>query len=172
MSGSLPIKNCSRVLSAFEGLRERRQQHQRLGVAARQSNRAMQRDNRLAGAGRSRDPRRPGVAALDELALRRMQKHRPFRPRKVERAFQLLDIGQHPEAALRVRMGERVGGCGGWCRDRRGPTSRQVQQRLGRLLRQAIGYIEQRILGRLTHRIEPFDWDAVSQQHVIGYANE
>src|SRR5437660_743490 len=35
-----------------------------------------------------------------------MQKDRPFLPWEVERAFQLLDIGQHPETAQRIVMAD------------------------------------------------------------------
>src|SRR5437868_4458624 len=85
-----------------QGLRERRQQHPSTRLATCQRDGAMERDNSLSGACRPRDPRRPGVAAVDELTLRRMQKDRPSLPRKIERAFQFLDIRQHPEPALRV----------------------------------------------------------------------
>src|SRR5260370_27207736 len=94
-----------------QGFRESRQQYPRLRVAARQGDCAMQRDDGLAGPGRPGDSSRPGVAAFDELPLRRMQKDRPFFPWELERAFQLLDVDQHPETALRVGMAERIGGC-------------------------------------------------------------
>jgi hypothetical protein len=54
-------------------------------------------------------PRRAAVVALDELALRRVQEDRPLLPRVLERALQLLDVGEHAEAALGVRVLERVG---------------------------------------------------------------
>jgi hypothetical protein len=72
----------------------------------------MQRDDGLAGAGRAGDSRRPGIAALDQLPLRRVEEDRPFLPRIVECALQLLEIGHDAEAALRVGMGEGIGARG------------------------------------------------------------
>ena len=78
-------------------------------MGPRQVHGTMQRHDRLACAGRSRDARRPVIVAHDELPLLGMQEDRPLVPRGIEGALQLLDARHHPEAPLRIWMLERVG---------------------------------------------------------------
>ena len=84
-----------------------------------------------------------------------MQEDRPFLPWVIERAFQLLNIGQNPETALRIGVGEGVG----LLRHRSWPfrrrSSREIEESFGRLLRQLVDDVEQRILVYPPHRIEP-----------------
>jgi hypothetical protein len=75
----------------------------------REPNGVVQPDDCLAGPGRSGAARRPVVVALDNSALRRMQKDSPLLPGIIERALQFLDVGQHAETPLRVRMREGGG---------------------------------------------------------------
>ena len=148
-------------------LRERRQQHVSLRIRSCQMNGAVQRDDGLARACRPRNPRGAGEGALDQRALRRVQKHRPLVPRVVEGAAQLFDIGQHAEAALRVGMREGVGFYGG----RRGRLGRladgEFQQRLLRFLRQVRDDVEQRVLGRSAHIVDPLLGHAERHQFVF-----
>jgi hypothetical protein len=139
-------------------------------MVPRQSDSPMQGDDRLAGSGRARDARRPAIAPIDQPALRRMKKDCPFLPRVVERPFQLLDIGQDPEAALRIGMGKRVD------RRRRRPfrrrPGREIEERLSRLLWQMAGDIEQRMLVRGPHGAEPLERHAITKQCLVGDASE
>jgi hypothetical protein len=128
----------------------------------------MQRHDRLACARTAAYPGGSVVAAVHEPTLRRMQEDRPFIPRVVECAFELLDIRQHAEPALRVGMGERIGLDRRPFRHRRGRAGRQVQQGLGSLLRQAFGNVEQRILVGLADLAEPLGRHAVAEQHLVG----
>jgi len=91
-----------------------------LSLAPRQRDGAVKRDDRLAGAGGTRYPRRAAVGALDQAALRRVQEDRPFLPRIVQRPFQFLEIGQNAEPALRIGMLEPLG-VNSW-RDKNGPA--------------------------------------------------
>jgi hypothetical protein len=150
-----------------EGLRERGQQHPRPRIPTRQHHRAVKRDDRLAGAGRARDARRAGVVAIDHAALRRVQKDRPFVPRVFEGAFQLLDIGQDTEAALRVGVAERIGLDRRRRWNLRRSAGRQVQQRLARFLRQVIGEVEQGVLGRAAHFTDSFGRHPIGEEHSI-----
>ena len=68
----------------------------------------LKRDHGLAGARRAGDTRRTGKAALDDVALRGMQEHRPFLPRVLERGFEFRHVVDHAEATQRIRMGERA----------------------------------------------------------------
>ena len=86
-----------------------RQQHPGVRIRPSQEDRAMQRNDGLAGTGRTRHPRWTAVIALNQSALRRMKEDRPFVPGIVERALQFLDVGHHAEAALGVGMRERIG---------------------------------------------------------------
>ena len=53
---------------------------------------------------------------LPPTALRRVEKDNPFLPGIVQGACQFLDIGHDPEAALGIRVLERIGdrGLQGW----------------------------------------------------------
>jgi hypothetical protein len=167
MSGSFPIRVRSRARNAFASAFEGGQQHAGSGVAARQRHGAVQRHDGLAGAGAAADPRGSVVVALNEPPLHRVQEHRPFVPRVIERPLQFLDIGQHTEPPLRVGVGEGIGLDRGALRHRRHGTGCQVQERLGRLLRQVIGDLEQRILGGAPHGVEPIAGYAIAEQRVV-----
>ena len=153
-------------------LREGRQQHACLRVSPGQGNRPVQCHDRLARARTAAYPGGSVVVALDEPPLRRMQEDRPFVPRVIERPFEFLDIGQHAEPALRVGMGERIGLDRRPFRHRRGRAGRQVQQRLGSLLRQAFGDVEQRVLVGSPDLVEPFGRHAVAEQRIVGDPGE
>ena len=134
--------------------------------------RPMERHDGLAGAGRARDTRRAAVFPFDELPLGRVKEDRPLLPRVVERSLQCLHIRHHPEAALRVRMRERIGARHGrHCAVRR-TAGRKLQQRLGGLARQMIGEVEQRVLRRGPHVVQPLDRHAVAEQVVVRRVGE
>ena len=46
---------------------------------------------------------------LDILKLFRVQEHRPFLSREVERTLQFLDVGENPESTLRIGMRKWIG---------------------------------------------------------------
>ena len=93
---------------AREGVAEGREQHSRIGIGPREVRGSVQRDHRLAGAGRAGDARRAVEVPLDDRLLCGVQEDRPPLPRIVERAGQLFHVRHHAEAALRVGMLERV----------------------------------------------------------------
>ena len=102
-----------------------------------------------------------------------MQEDHPLLPRIFEGAPQFLVIGHHPEAALRVWMGERVGIRGRAGRPLRRAAGGQLQQRLGGLRRQMTGQRQQRILaGDLPDVGQPLGGNAVVQQPVVRDAGE
>ena len=68
----------------------------------------MQGDYRFSRAGGTGDTSRPVIVALDPLTLCGMKKDRPFVPREIEGALQLLHIVHHPETALRIGMRKRI----------------------------------------------------------------
>ena len=112
------------------------------------------------------------VFTLDEPPLRRVQEDRPFVPRVIERAFEFLDIRQHAEPALRVGMSERIGLDRRPFRHLRCCAGRQVQQRLGSLLRQPLGDVEQGVLVGPADLVEPFRRHAIAEQRVVGDPGE
>ena len=148
------------------------QQHAALWMCARQMHRPVKRHDGLAGAGRARDTRRTGVLAFDELPLGRVQEDRPLLPGVVQRPLQRLHVRHHPEAALRVRMRERIGARHGRRRAVRGTAGRKLQQCLGGLARQVVGEVEQRVLRRGPHVVQPLDGHAVAQQIVVRRVGE
>ena len=145
---------------------ERRQQHPRIRVARAPGTTARcSATIVLPVPAEPGDARRAGIVALDPLrAAPGCRKTVHFSHGKFERALQLLDIGHHAEAPLRVGMVERV--------RRRRPAHgtrgvaarRELQQRLGGLGRQVIGQVEQRVLGGLTHVGQPLRRHAVAEQ--------
>ena len=126
----------------------------------------MQRHHRLARAGRADDPGRPVEVALHELALGGVEEHGPVVPRRVERGLQRRLVAHHGEAAARVGVGV---GVGLGCRDaHRGRLAhRGGEHRLLRLVGQVRGDVEHRVLGRLTHRLQPVLGHAPAQQRVV-----
>ena len=123
----------------------------------------MERHDGLAGAGRARDTRRAVVLPFDELPLGRVQEDGPFLPGIVQRPLQGLHVRHHAEAALRVRVRERIGARHGRHRTVRHTAGRKLQQRLGGLAGQVIGEVEQRVLGCGPHVVQPLDRHAVTQ---------
>ena len=88
MLGSLPIRYCSRPFSAFAKAFEKVVNNTRASGWRRAK--ATARWNAtivLPVPADPRDSRWPGIVALDKLALRRVQKDRPFLPWEIERAF-------------------------------------------------------------------------------------
>ena len=152
---------------ARERVAERREQHARLRVRAREVDGAMQRDHRLAGAGRAGDARRASILAIHELLLRGVQEHRPLLPRVVEGSLQRVRVLHDAEAALRVGMGERVGLLVGVNWYARGAARRQLKQCFGGLRREVLGELEERVIGRRAHVGEPFERDAVCEQVLV-----
>ena len=155
-----------------QGLREGREQHACLRVSPGQGNRPVQCHDRLAGAGAAADPGGSVVVTVDQPPLRRMQEDRPFIPGIIERPFEFLDIRQHPESALRIGMGERIGLDRRPFRHRRGRARRQAQEGLGCLLRQPFGDVEQRVFVGLADLAEPFWRHAVAEQRVVSDPGE
>src|ERR1035438_4753607 len=82
------------------------QQHPGVRIGPSEEDGAMQCNDGLARSRRASHPRRAAVIALNQGALRRMQKDRPFVPGVIERAFQFLCVGHGAEAALGVGMCE------------------------------------------------------------------
>ena len=111
-------------------------------------------------------------SAVPRVAFARVQEDRPLLPGIVERPLKGLDVRHHPEATLCVRVGERIGACGGRRTRRRGATGGELQQCLGRFGRQVIGDVEQRILRRRPHVAQPLDRHAVTQQVVVRRTGE
>ena len=112
-------------------------------------------------------PRAPGRrSALDPLTLLGVEEDGPLLPGELEGALQLLDVRHDAEAALRVRVLERVG------RRRRGrharrPAGGQLQQRLRSLAGQAVRQSEQRPR-RPGARRQPLGGHAVAEQLLVG----
>ena len=148
------------------------QQHAALRMCSRQMHRPVERHDGLAGAGRARDARRAAVLPFDELPLGRVQEDRPLLPGVVQRSLQRVHIRHHPEAALRVRVRERIGARDGRRRTVGRTAGRKLQQRLGGLARQVIGEVEQRVLRRGPHVVQPLDRHAVAEQIVVRRAGE
>ena len=148
-------------------IRERREQHAALRMCARQMHRPMERHDGLAGTGRARDTRRAAVLPFDELPLGWVQEDGPLLPGVVQGPLQRLHVRHHPEAALRVRMCERIGARHRRRRAVRRTAGRKLQQRLGGLARQMIGEVEQRVLRRSPHVVQPLDRHAVAQQILV-----
>lgn len=110
-----------------ERLRERRQQHARLRILLREMHSAVERDDRLARSGRTRDARRPVVGSLDDLPLSGMEEHHPLLPWKLQGLLQFLDIRDQSETTLRIRMLERIGARFRRRRDDRRRAGRELQ---------------------------------------------
>ncbi len=134
--------------------------------------RPVERHDGLAGAGRARDARRAAVLPFDKLPLGRVQKDGPLLPGVVERSLQRLHVRYYPEAALRVRMREWIGARHGRHRTVRRTAGCKLQQRLGGLARQVIGEVEERVLCRGPHVVQPLDRHAVAEQVVVRRAGE
>ena len=142
-------------------------------MRAGEMNGAVERHDGLSGAGRARDAGRAAVCVPHDPALRRMQEDRPLLPRELERALQLVGVLHEAEAALRVRVRERVRVGGHSCRALRRAAGGKLQQRLRRLGRQVVGEIEQRVLVRAANVVQPRLGDAVAQQLVVrGFGEE
>jgi hypothetical protein len=184
VTGQGPQPDAQRVC---ERLREGRQQHPCLRVSPGQVNRPVQCHDRFAGARTAAYPGGSVVVAVDEPTLRRMQEDRPFIPRIIERTLQFLDVGDHPEPALRVGMIERVDnrqergtvdteghigpifGCDG---DFGRSAGCESQQGFGGLLRQAFGDIEQGVFIGPADLVEPRGRYAVTEQRIVGDPGE
>lgn len=80
---------------------------------------------------------------LDQLALRRMEEHRPLVPRVFQGAGQFVHIGHDPEAALCVRVLEWISPFACNIRQRRCTAGRQLQQGFGRFPRQVVSQLQQ-----------------------------
>ena len=130
----------------------------------------MQRHDGLPGSGRAGDTGRTVVVAFHDASLGRMEKYNPALPRVVECPPQLLHVGHHTEASLRVRVRKRVFMSGGRClriqrngfgtpldlhglqrrrlpehvsrRLNRRATRREFQQCLGRLRGKVVGQVQ------------------------------
>ena len=98
----------------------------------------MESHNGLAGAGRTRYPRRSCVVLLHDMLLRRMEEDRPLLPWIIEGALQFCDIVHYTETALSVGMLKGVV-CGNGLSGPRPSTDRQLEQRLCGLARQVLG---------------------------------
>lgn len=101
-----------------------------------------------------------------------MKKDRPRLPRRLQGLRQFGHVGHQPETLLRRRMLERIGTRADWLRQRRRVPSRQVQQRLGRLARQMLGDIENRVFRRPSDIRDPFRRHAILQQLIVGDAQK
>ena len=91
-----------------QGLGERRQEDSGVAMRSGEVDRPMQSHDGLAGTRRAGDAGRAVVVPLHNLPLSRMEKDDPFVPGVIEGLAQLLRVGHHPEATLRVRVCKRV----------------------------------------------------------------
>ena len=155
-----------------ERIRESGKKDSGVGIRAGKMNGTVKRDDGLPGAGRSRDTSRAAVSALHNPTLCRMQEDGPLFPRIFECLFQFLRILHEAEAALCLRVGERVsvGGC--VHRPIRRAAGRQLHQCFPCLGRKVNGNIEHRILVSSPNVIQPRLGHAVTQQHVVGGVGE
>jgi hypothetical protein len=127
----------------------------------------VQRHDRLPRPRRARDAGRPTEVALHELALRGMQEHDPPLPRVLERALQLLDVLDDPEAPLRIRVLKRVDLRADEHRFARPAAGGELEQRLSRFTRQAVDQREQLVLAGGEHVVQPLGRHAVAEQVVL-----
>ena len=97
-----------------------------------------------------------------------MQEDHPFLPGVVEGAFQLFDVVHDAEAAAGVRMLERVGLGRGMAWKRRRSAGSQFQQRLGGLVWQMVGKIEEAVVVGAAYIGQPLGRYTVVQQFFIG----
>ena len=91
-----------------ERLREGRQENSGVTMRTGEVDSPMQRHDGLPGTGRAGDTGRTVVVAFHHASLGRMEKYNPALPRVIEGPPQLLHIGHHSEASLRVRVRKRV----------------------------------------------------------------
>ena len=105
----------------------------------------------------------PLYAFIHDPPLRRVQEDCPLLPREFERALQLIYVLHQAEAALRVWVGEGVRAGGRLHRPVGRAAGRELQQRFRRLGRQVVGEVEQRVLVRASHVIQPRLGNAVGQ---------
>ena len=81
----------------------------RVGIVAGEPHGAMDRHDGLAGARRTGHARRPREGTLDQRTLGRVEEDAPFLPRKGERLFQFLLVGDQPDPPQRIGMREGIG---------------------------------------------------------------
>ena len=149
-----------------------RQQYTGIGMRTRQISSTVQGDDGLACASRAGNSRRAGVIAFHPLPLFGVQEDRPFFPRKIERALQLVHVGHHAEAALCIGVVERIRRRHNRLRCAGLAARRQFQQRLRCFGRQMVAQCQQRVLGRLLHIVQPFGGHAVAEQLIISSVGE
>jgi hypothetical protein len=178
-----------------ERIGKRCQQNPRVRMGAREMMRPMQSHDGLAGPGGAGHARRAGVVALHPLPLIGVKEDGPLVPGEVEGALQLLHARHDPEAALGIGMIERaanrnsareyprlgVGGqervlnaCnrGGQLGHARPAACGKFQQRLPGLRREVASQDQERVVGRVLHVTDPFDGNAVAEEHVVGQLGE
>ena len=146
-----------------ERVREGGEEDPGVGMRAGEMDGTVKRDDRLSCAGRSRNAGRAIVCAIHNPALGRVQEDGPLLPREFERALQLVYVLHQAEAALRVWVGEGVRAGGRLHRPVRRAAGRELQKRFRRLGRQVVGEVEQRVLVRASHVIQPRLGNAVGQ---------
>jgi hypothetical protein len=96
-----------------------------------------------------------------------MQENGPLFPGEFQGAFQLLDVGEHAEAALGVGVGEGIAVGGDGFGHGRAAAGGQLQQRFGRLLGQVLGQGEEAVFVGQAHVGQPLFGDAVAEQGVV-----
>src|ERR1700732_2496129 len=102
-----------------EGIRKSSEKQPAIWIGPDKMSSAVQGHDGFSSAGRPRHPGRSGIVAFDQVALFRGQEDCPFLPGKVERSFQLVNIGHHTETPLCVGVFERARKllwrrCGSW----------------------------------------------------------
>jgi hypothetical protein len=105
----------------------------------------MESDHGLAGPGRSGHSRRSPEAPCHQVPLSRMKEDRPLLPGVRQGLLQLLPVFHDTETPLRIGMRKGIGNGRGHRNDSRLPSSRQFQQRLGRLSGQVISKLQKRV---------------------------
>ena len=132
----------------------------------------MDRHDGLAGSRRTGHARRPREGTLDQRPLGRVKEDAPFLPRKGERLFQFLLVGDEPDPPQRIGMREGIGDRRGR-RGRHQPAGRGVfQQSFGGFGRQVGGQCEEAVFARRANIGQPVGGHADREQRIVVQARK
>ena len=127
----------------------------------------MDRHDGLAGARRTGDARRPREGTLDQRPLGRVEEDAPFLPRKGERLFQFLLVGDQPDPPQRIGMRERIGD-GRRRRGRHQPAGGgEFEQRFGGFGRQVSRQREETVFAGRADVGQPVGGHADREQRIV-----
>ena len=127
----------------------------------------MNRHDGLAGARRTGDARRPREGTLDQRALGRVEEDAPFLPRKRERLFQFLLVGDQPDPPQRIGMRERIGDGRGRSGRRQPAGGGVFEQRFGGFGRQVRRQREETVFAGRADVGQPVGGHADGEQRII-----